>query len=88
MDKQMIANDLREEIAFWRMMEDDALLRGGKGDWENAKFSSQQRRAATRKLSELLDGKGREEYRREYLQALTYEKQPTGLGASRLSVAL
>lgn len=84
MDKKLIELDLKEEIAFWRMMEDDSLLRGGETGWNNALFASAQRREVTRKLVELMDGKTREEYHSDYLKA-TNEKQPTGLGAGELN---
>lgn len=83
MDKKLIELDLKEEIAFWRMMEDDSLLRGDDTGWKNALFASSQRREVTRKLVELMDGKSREEYHADYLWA-TNEKQPTGVGAGEL----
>ena len=79
MDKHMVAADLREEVAFWKTVEDDALLRGGEIDFNIYLFAARVRRECQDKLLKVWDEIALEEFRISRLN----EKQPTGVGAGR-----
>lgn len=55
MDKHMIAKDLREEVVFWKTVEDDALLRGGEIDFNIYLFAARNRRECQDKLLKVWD---------------------------------
>lgn len=80
MNKHMIVADLREEVAFWKSVEDDALLRGGEIDFNIYLFAARYRRECQNRLLHMWDGIALDEFRNNRLN----EKQPTGVGAGRL----
>ncbi|KAA1180662.1 hypothetical protein [Paenibacillus sp. B2(2019)] len=82
MNKHMIAADLREEIVFWKTVEDDALLRGGEIDLNIYLFAARYRRECQDRLLQVWDEIALDEFRNNRLN----EKQPTGVGAGELSI--
>jgi hypothetical protein len=80
MNKHMIVADLREEVAFWKSAEDDALLRGGESDFSIYLFAARYRRECQDRLLQVWDDIALDEFRNNRLN----EKQPTGVGAGRL----
>jgi hypothetical protein len=81
MDKHMIAADLREEVVFWKTVEDDALLRGGEVDFNIYLFAARYRRECQDQLLKVWDDMAFDEFQNSRLN----EKQPTGVGAGRPS---
>ncbi|MEK3969494.1 hypothetical protein [Paenibacillus sp. FSL H7-0323] len=81
MDKHMIAKDLREEVVFWKTVEDDALLRGGEIDFNIYLFAARNRRECQDKLLKVWDEIALDKFR----NGRSNEKQPTGVGAGRLN---
>jgi hypothetical protein len=77
MDKHMIAADLREEVVFWKTVEDDALLRGGEVDFSIYLFAARYRRECQNQLLQVWDDMALNEFRKTRLN----EKRPTGVGA-------
>ncbi|MEK4355150.1 hypothetical protein MKX41_30645 [Paenibacillus sp. FSL R5-0475] len=77
MDKHMIAADLREEVVFWKTVEDDALLRGGEVDFNIYLFAARYRRECQNQLLQVWDDMALNEFRKTRLN----EKRPTGVGA-------
>lgn len=55
MDKHTVVADLREEVAFWKTIEDDALLRGREIDFNIYLFAAQNRRECRDKLLKVWD---------------------------------
>lgn len=84
MNKHMIAADLREEVVFWKTVEDDALLRGGEIDFNIYLFAARYRRECQDRLLQVWDEIALDEFRNNRLN----EKQPTGVGAGRPSTNL
>ncbi|MNC41893.1 hypothetical protein D3C75_906820 [compost metagenome] len=83
MDKKLIERDLREEIAEWLQIQQDAHWRGGEADQKIAEYAAKQRRRLQDKLLDLWDGESRKVFEQA---AVTFanEKQPTGVGAGEL----
>lgn len=79
MDKHTVAADLREEVVFWKTVEDDALLRGGEIDFNIYLFAARYRRECQDKLLKAWDEIALDKFRNGRLN----EKQPTGVGAGR-----
>ncbi|WP_339246794.1 hypothetical protein NST58_06420 [Paenibacillus sp. FSL R10-2796] len=80
MDKHTVVADLREEVAFWKTVEDDALLRGGEIDFSIYLFAARIRRGCQDQLLKVWDEIALDKFRNGRLN----EKQPTGVGAGRL----
>ncbi|WP_340392004.1 hypothetical protein [Paenibacillus sp. FSL E2-0190] len=80
MDKHTVVADLREEVAFWKTIEDDALLRGREIDFNIYLFAAQNRRECRDKLLKVWDEIALDKFRDGRLN----EKQPTGVGAGEL----
>lgn len=80
MNKHMIAADLREEVVFWKTVEDDALLQGGEIDFNIYLFAARNRRECQDQLLKVWDEIALDKFRNNRLN----EKQPTGVGAGRL----
>ncbi|MDF1586093.1 hypothetical protein, partial [Marinimicrococcus flavescens] len=87
MDKRLIERDLREEMAYWLQMQQDAHWRGGEVDLKIAEFASKEQRRLQDKLLNLWDGVDRKRYEQKAMTSAN-EKQPTGLGAGRLNTNL
>jgi hypothetical protein len=83
MDPKLIERDLREDIAFWLQVQQDAHLRGGEVDQKIAEYAAKQRRRLQDMLLDLRDGESRKAFEQV---AITFanEKQPAGLGAGEL----
>ncbi|MEK5178216.1 hypothetical protein [Paenibacillus odorifer] len=81
MDKHTVVADLREELAFWKTVEDDALLRGGEIDFNIYLFAARIRRGCQDQLLKVWDEIALNEFRNNR----SNENQPTGLGAGRLN---
>ncbi|OKP94788.1 hypothetical protein [Paenibacillus sp. P32E] len=83
MDPKLIERDLREEIAFWLQVQQDAHWRGGEVDLKIAEYAAKQQRRLQDDLLNLWDGESRKAFEQA---ALTFanEKQPTGVGAGEL----
>lgn len=80
MDKHIVAADLREEVVFWKTVEDDALLRGREIDFNIYLFAARYRRECQEKLLKVWDEIAIDEFRNNR----SNEKQPTGVGAGEL----
>lgn len=83
MDQKIIERDLREEMAYFLQIQQDANLRGGEVDLKIAHFAAKHRRHLQDQLLDLWDGESRKAIEQS---AVTFanEKKPTGVGASRL----
>lgn len=77
MDKKLIERDLREEMAEWLQLQQDAHFRGGEADQKIAEYAAKQRRRLQDELLNLWDGPTRRTYETHAL-FFANEKQPTG----------
>jgi hypothetical protein len=84
LDKKLIERDLREEIAFWLQVQQDAHWRGGEVDLKIAEYAAKQRRRLQDELLNLWDGPTRRMFETHAL-FFSNEKQPTGVGAGELN---
>lgn len=77
MDKKLIERDLREEMAEWLQIQQDAHFRGGEADQKIAEYAAKQRRRLQDKLLDLWDGDSRKAFK-QAASTFANEKQPTG----------
>jgi hypothetical protein len=84
MERKLIERDLREEMAFWLQVQQDAHWRGGEVDQKIADYAAKVRRRLQDKLLDLWDGVSRKAFEQSAV-IFANEKQPTGVGAGRLN---